>query len=77
MTNIRTTRARLFLALALLIIEGIATPAAAGDPDLVYSTVETENFSIHHHQGLEELALRVAAICEEVQIGRASCRERV
>ncbi len=42
------------------------TTARAGDPDLVFSTIETEHFRIHFHQGLEPVARQAATIFEEV-----------
>lgn len=59
----------LSVAVAILVaamIQSRARDAAAGDPDLVYSTIHTEHFNIHFHQGLEEVAREAAAICEEV-----------
>ncbi len=44
----------------------LTRPAAAGDPDLVYTTIATEHFNIHYHQGLEDLARQLAVIAEEV-----------
>ena len=41
-------------------------PAAADDPDLVYSTISTEHFRVHFHQGLEEMARELATMAEEV-----------
>jgi hypothetical protein len=62
-----STRA-LFLATAAVAVAllGRAPPARCGDPELMYSTITTDHFHIHYHQGLEELAREVAAIAEEV-----------
>jgi Tol biopolymer transport system component len=43
-------------------------PAGADDPDLEYSTISTEHFRIHFHQGLEEMARDLASIAEEVHV---------
>ncbi|HUT78856.1 MAG TPA: hypothetical protein VM285_14260, partial [Polyangia bacterium] len=53
------------LAVALLALAQ-ASPARAGDPELVYTTISTTHFNIHYHQGLENLARETAAIAEEV-----------
>lgn len=42
-----------------------ALPARALDPSLDWSTLETPNFSIHFHQGLEAFAVRTAEVAEE------------
>ncbi|MEE8437708.1 MAG: hypothetical protein V3S22_05155, partial [Candidatus Neomarinimicrobiota bacterium] len=36
-------------------------------PELNWSTLETANFNIHYHQGLENMALKGAAIAEQVR----------
>ncbi len=43
-------------------------PAGAGDPELIFSTIETEHFNIHYHQGLERIARLAAAIAENVHL---------
>ncbi len=53
--------ARLLSALAALFV---ALPARAGDPELRYWTVTTPHFRVHYHDGLAELAQRVAGLAE-------------
>ena len=36
-------------------------------PELKWSTITTENFNIHYHQGIEEIAKRGASIAEQVR----------
>jgi WD40 repeat protein len=53
--------------LALALILALSPRSSDGsDPDLTYSTIHTEHFNIHFHQGLERTARLVAAIAEEV-----------
>jgi hypothetical protein len=52
---------RLLIALAALFV---ASPARAGDPELRYWTVTTPHFRVHYHDGLGELAQRVAGLAE-------------
>jgi hypothetical protein len=52
---------RVILALALL--SSIAE-AATMDPDFRFRTMETSNFHVHYHQGLEDTARRAARIAE-------------
>lgn len=40
--------------------------AAVYDPAFHFSTIETAHFSIHHHQGLDNVAAKVAGIAETV-----------
>lgn len=40
--------------------------AATLDTSFRFSTIETEHFSIHFHQGIEDIAQKAAAIAEEV-----------
>jgi len=54
-------RASLLIALAALFV---AAPAHAGDPELRYWTLETPHFRVHYHDGLGELAQRVAGLAE-------------
>ena len=49
-----------------LALWALPRPAAADDPELVYSTISTEHFRIHFHQGLEETARELATVAEEV-----------
>ena len=39
---------------------------AAGDPYLQWSTLTTAHFRIHYHQGLEEIAVKLAAMAEGI-----------
>ena len=56
----------LFLFLVLL---HSALPAFAKfDPSFTWTTLETPHFSIHFHQGEEELAKRTAVIAEDVHV---------
>ncbi|MEK7803334.1 MAG: peptidase S9, partial [Deltaproteobacteria bacterium] len=41
------------------------TQAANIDPSFKFSTMETEHFSVHFHQGLEDVAQKAASIAEE------------
>lgn len=61
-------RRRFFIiALVLLSIFQYRPSSAANiDTSLRFSTIETEHFSIHFHQGIEELAQKAAAIAEGV-----------
>ncbi|MGE5894598.1 MAG: hypothetical protein ACM34I_11130 [bacterium] len=43
------------------------------DPSFRFSTIETEHFSIHYHQGTEEIAGRVATFAEDI-LGSPLCR---
>lgn len=40
--------------------------AAVYDPAFHFSTVETTHFSIHYHQGLDNVAAKVAGVAETV-----------
>lgn len=58
---------RYFLIILILIISASRFSYAANiDTSFSFSTIETEHFSIHFHQGLEELAQKAAAIAENV-----------
>lgn len=61
--SIRTCVAKI---LFVIVLAAAAKDAQAGDPDLVFRTIKTENFRVHYHQGLEPLARKAASICEEV-----------
>jgi hypothetical protein len=53
-------------ALVALGILLIARPAACiQDPSLSWSTIQTEHFNVNYHEGLEAVALRIAAAAEE------------
>ncbi len=62
----RTRYAVLVFVLALFGAYAPCFTASAGDPELEFSTIETEHFRIHFHQGLERVARLAASICEEV-----------
>ena len=55
----------LFVFLAAAILSGTAH-AAVYDPGFRFRTMETPRFSIHYHQGLDNVAARVARIAETV-----------
>ncbi|MGZ8441254.1 MAG: peptidase S9 [Candidatus Deferrimicrobiaceae bacterium] len=55
----------LLLFLAVGILSG-AAHAAVYDPGFRFRTMETPRFSIHYHQGLDNVAMRVARIAETV-----------
>jgi hypothetical protein len=60
---------RLLVLLALLIFLWMAGPAPeaqAYPSNLVWRTIETENFRISYHQGLEQMAHRLARMAESV-----------
>ncbi len=45
-----------------------AAPAAQFDTSFSFSTIETKHFSIHYHQGLEEVARKTSRIAEEAHV---------
>lgn len=47
-----------------LFVLGSARPAAAGDPDRVWKTIESEHFVVHYYEPLDEVAHRVAVVAE-------------
>ena len=53
--------------LAVILVLGLASlsHAAKLDTSFVFSSIETPNFSIHFHQGLESVARKAALIAEE------------
>ena len=55
-----------FIAVILLLCLTSVSQAARLDTSFVFSTIETPNFSIHYHQGLEAVARKAAVIAEEV-----------
>jgi Tol biopolymer transport system component len=55
----------LFVFLAAAVLSGAAN-AAVYDPEFRFRTMETPRFSIHYHQGLDNVAARVAMIAETV-----------
>lgn len=54
----------LLTAFILLLAFGSVSYAANLDTSFKFSTIETDHFSIHFHQGLEDIAQRAAAIAE-------------
>lgn len=56
----------LLTAMILLLCVVSHSHAAKFDTSFDYSTVETDHFSIHFHQGLEEAAQKTAVIAEDV-----------
>lgn len=66
-----STRAACLLTARLLTVGLIALacafapPAAAGDGDLDWMTVETRHFRVHYPAGLEAVAFRAARLCED------------
>lgn len=50
----------------LILLLFLPSSASAYDPELRFSTIETDHFNIHYHQGLEHEARLAAGICEEV-----------
>ncbi len=51
-------------ALAAALILAMPGPARAGDPSLVWRTVETEHFEVHYHEPLGDVARKVALSAE-------------
>lgn len=67
---------------ALLGLSGVVagTPAHAGDPRLLWHTIETEGFRIHFHAGLEHVAQRAAHLAPQIEaqlIRLVGARERI
>jgi hypothetical protein len=58
-------RSALFVFLAAAVLSG-AAHAAVYDPSFRFRTMETPRFSIHYHQGLDNVAARVARIADTV-----------
>lgn len=54
------------LTVILLLCLASVSHAARLDTSFDFSTIETPNFSIHYHQGLEAVARKAAVIAEEV-----------
>ncbi|MEK7850392.1 MAG: peptidase S9, partial [Deltaproteobacteria bacterium] len=61
-------RRRFFIIVLILLSVFQYRPSSAAniDTSLRFSTIETEHFSIHFHQGIEELAQKAAIIAEGV-----------
>ena len=36
-------------------------------PELTWQTLETENFNVHYHNGIKEIALQGASIAEQIR----------
>src|SRR5712691_8154952 len=67
MSLARRLIARLSTSLALIGVAAHAALAAAVvDPAYRFRTLDTPHFSIHFHQGEDDLAIRLAAIAEDV-----------
>ena len=56
----------LLLTAILLLCLASVSQAARHDTSFTFSSIETPNFSIHFHQGLESLAQKTAVLAEEV-----------
>ena len=50
----------------LFILKPLASHSATIDPSFKFSTIETEHFVIHFHQGLDDIANRAALISERM-----------
>src|SRR4030065_52724 len=51
---------------AIFLLHAAFSDAAVKDTSYRFSTIETEHFSIHFHQGLDDLAQKAALIAEEI-----------
>ncbi len=60
----RRRAATVLVLAAALAVATAAGPAAAGDPDRVWRTLESEHFVVHYYEPLEDVARRVAAVAE-------------
>ncbi len=56
---------RLILLVIILLAFAFPAEAARLDTSFTFSTIETPHFSIHFHQGLEEIAQRAARLAED------------
>src|SRR5690242_18179239 len=54
------------LSLILLLVVASSSLGATHDTSFKFSTIETQHFSIHYHQGLEAVARKTALIAEQV-----------
>ena len=65
-TNQRCRAVRLLLGLWLTLLLSCLTiqPAHAGDPELLWRTIETEHFRISYHEPLGRVAQRLAQVAE-------------
>ncbi len=52
------------LAVVGALVAATVTTARAGDPDLVYHTIESEHFIVHYYDPLEDVARRIAVVAE-------------
>ncbi|MBI3755881.1 MAG: peptidase S9, partial [Deltaproteobacteria bacterium] len=57
---------KLILLFLLFTLQAAISYAANIDTSFKFSTIETGHFSIHFHQGLEDVAQRAASIAEDV-----------
>jgi len=58
-------KATIYLYL-IVVFHATLSHAAVKDTSLRFSTIETEHFSIHFHQGLDDLSQKAAHIAEEI-----------
>lgn len=54
------------VALAALLLLAPRPARATGDPELAFWTFETAHFRVHHPQGLEPIAARIASLAETI-----------
>ena len=59
--------ATLFLATSLLQATGAWAVSGRTHPELKWYTIETENYDIHYHDGIREIAIQGASIAEQVR----------
>ncbi len=64
MTRAAGRRSLAAVALALAVLAAAPAPAVAGDPDMVWQTVETDHFAIHFDARLADVAHRVGVVAE-------------
>jgi hypothetical protein len=58
------SRPLLCVAMILAALSLEPSPARAGDPELVWRTLESKNFIIHYHEPLGDVARRLASLAE-------------
>jgi len=72
MTGANRKRKNIFFPVFCLFVAFFFFPAGGNaafiDPGFRFSTIETDHFVIHFHQGTEEIAYRAARIAEDVHI---------
>jgi hypothetical protein len=61
----------IFFVLVVLITPSLAISAMI-DPSFRFSSIETEHFVIHFHQGIDEIANKVALISEDIHLKLSS-----